>query len=150
MQEKEQISQKDYDEIVRQIKEKEDYDDLSDKEKERMDKVIDEVMAEKYEIKESDESDDSDHSERAETSKRVDNSGGEKIQVTREAVERVKENKRISCGYYEMNDDQKKEFDNYLDKKIEDNFDIYDEQADKEEIEKTEESDIQHVKRLTR
>lgn len=94
--EKRYLSQKDYDRVVADVKEKQDYEHMSDAQKERIDKAIDDHVGLK--------------DEKTEKTDSVDN---------RSDIDKYKDNMKQQWGYEKMSDEQKENFDHNLDKYIE-------------------------------
>jgi hypothetical protein len=95
-------------------------------------------MSDLYEVDDSNDSEDSDQTETYEMSEN-------KMEVSDDEIEQVKDNVRERYGYDEMSEEDKKAFDEQLDQYCEDNFDVID--GDKE-TDKVDEGD--KVKKLIR
>lgn len=122
------ITQEQYD----QLKVEKGYEDMTEEEKERFDKAMDEL----FEVDDSDS--DSEQTETTEI-------GDKKMVLSRDEVEDKKTEMRDSYGYDEMSEEQQEAFDEKLDQFYEDNFDVIDDEKEQDKADEGEK-----VKKLIR
>jgi hypothetical protein len=130
------VTQEQYDQIKEYYKEQKGYEDMSDEEKERIDKYLDKALNEMFEVDESD-----DASESAETAE----IGEKKMELSRTEVENKKAEIRDIYGYEDMPEEQKEAFDEYWDNRFDETFDIDEDGKEQEKVEEGEK-----VKKLIR
>lgn len=136
------ITQEQYDAIKEYYRIEKDYYDMSEDEQAEFDEKLDDAMAELYEV------DDSEDSEQTESNDLTnENSDTEKMEVSGDEIEQIKNEVRYRNGYDNMSEEEREAFDESLDQYCDETFEITDEENERD---KSDESENSHVKKLIR
>lgn len=135
------ITQDQYDQLVDAYRNDKGYEDMSEEEQTEFDEKLSKAMDSLYEIDDSDDSDETDQSEIGE------NETVEKMSVSGDDLEQMKDALRENNGYSDMSEEEQEEFDNKLDQYCDERFDVLDDEKENDQVEESENS---HVKKLIR
>lgn len=135
------ITQDQYDQLVDAYRNDKGYEDMSEEEQAEFDEKLSKAMDSLYEIDDSDDSDETDQSEIGEKET------VEKMSVSGDDLEQMKDALRENNGYSDMSEEEQEEFDNKLDQYCDERFDVLDDEKENDQVEESENS---HVKKLIR